>query len=291
MKSMAGVGISDCYRGHQGVRDLYADLDEAFDNWWWTIRRVVDAGDGIAVGGDFVGYGRSSGVKTVLNDGGTAIKFSSRGLIVWQEWFVERWVAAGPRSRGAAYGRRIVAVIANVAKLVAAVGLAVFLSIAVVLFHRQRMRIGLLVGGRSLLRLDRGVLPSGDLLHPCRGTPVESPGRAPTRGSAGLADSRFPRADALPRGGDLGRFLRVHGSCLRCERRRLGRHQWVAHLCRQHAARRRDRVALPAASCLANCPEEARSAFVVGDVACSGSVRRRFRRTRGGLPVRVGAVS
>ena len=101
MRSMAGVGISDCYRGHQGVRDLYADLDEAFDNWWWTIRRVADAGDGIAVGGDFVGYGRSSGVKTVLNDGGTAIKFSSRGLIVWQEWFVENgWqqalAAVGP---------------------------------------------------------------------------------------------------------------------------------------------------------------------------------------------------
>ena len=88
MRSMAGVGISDCYRGHQGVRDLYADVDDAFDHWWWTIRRVADAGDGIVVGGDFVGYGRSSGVKTVLKDGGTAIRFSPRGLIAWQEWFV-----------------------------------------------------------------------------------------------------------------------------------------------------------------------------------------------------------
>jgi hypothetical protein len=90
MKGMSGVGISDCYRGHEGVRSLYADLDEAFDDWRWTIRAVADGGNRIAVRGDFVGYGRSSGVKTTLNDGGTAVRFSARGLIVWQEWFVEQ---------------------------------------------------------------------------------------------------------------------------------------------------------------------------------------------------------
>jgi hypothetical protein len=90
MKSMSGVGISDSYRGHEGIRNLYADLDEAFDDWWWTIRAVADGGNRIAVRGDFVGYGRSSGVKTTLNDGGTAVRFSARGLIVWQEWFVEQ---------------------------------------------------------------------------------------------------------------------------------------------------------------------------------------------------------
>jgi hypothetical protein len=89
MKSMAGVGMSDCYRGFDGIRNLYADLDDAFENWWWTIRAVADGGDRLAVRGDFVGYGRSSGVKTALNDGGTAVKLSARGLVVWQEWFVE----------------------------------------------------------------------------------------------------------------------------------------------------------------------------------------------------------
>ena len=90
MKGMSGVGIGDCYRGHEGIRTLYADLDEAFDDWWWTIRAVADGGDCIAVRGDFVGYGRSSGVKTALNDGGTAVRLSPRGLAVWQEWFVEQ---------------------------------------------------------------------------------------------------------------------------------------------------------------------------------------------------------
>jgi hypothetical protein len=96
MKSMSGVGISDCYRGHEGVRNLYADLDEAFDDWRWTIRAVVDGGNRIAVRGDFIGYGRTSGVKTALNGGGTAVKLSPRGLVAWQEWFVEQdgWTKA-----------------------------------------------------------------------------------------------------------------------------------------------------------------------------------------------------
>jgi hypothetical protein len=90
MNGMSGVGISDSYLGYEGIRTLYADLDEAFDDWQWIIRGMVDAEDCIAVRGDFVGYGRSSGVKTVLSDGGTAVKFSPQGLIFWQEWFVEQ---------------------------------------------------------------------------------------------------------------------------------------------------------------------------------------------------------
>src|SRR3954452_10112598 len=38
MKSMSGVGISDCYRVHEAIRALYADLDDAFSDWRWTIR-------------------------------------------------------------------------------------------------------------------------------------------------------------------------------------------------------------------------------------------------------------
>ena len=96
MRSMAGVGISDCYRGHDGVRALYADIDEAFHAWEWTIRGVADGGDRVAIRGDFVGYGRGSGAETTILSGGTAVKFSDRGLIVWQEWFVEQdgWTKA-----------------------------------------------------------------------------------------------------------------------------------------------------------------------------------------------------
>jgi SnoaL-like domain len=96
MRSMSGVGISDCYRGHEGIRALYADLDDAFHAWSWTARAVADGGDRIAVRGDFVGYGRGSGVETALTGGGTAMKYSARGLIVWQEWFVgqDGWMQA-----------------------------------------------------------------------------------------------------------------------------------------------------------------------------------------------------
>jgi ketosteroid isomerase-like protein len=90
MKGMVGVGIQDCYHGHEGVRAIYADIDEAFRDWSWTIRSVADGGDRIAVRADFIGYGRTSGAMTALNDGGTAVRFSPRGLIASQEWFVQQ---------------------------------------------------------------------------------------------------------------------------------------------------------------------------------------------------------
>jgi hypothetical protein len=90
MTSMAGVGINDCYHGHNGIRALYADLDEAFNDWSWTIREVVDGGDRVAVRGDFLGYGRGSGAETAVPSGGTAAKVSDRGLVIWQEWFVQQ---------------------------------------------------------------------------------------------------------------------------------------------------------------------------------------------------------
>ena len=90
MTGMIGVGIQNCYRGHEGVRALYADVDDAFGEWAWTVRSIADGGERIAVRTDFVGYGRASGAKTVLNDGGTAVELSSRGLVAKQDWFVEQ---------------------------------------------------------------------------------------------------------------------------------------------------------------------------------------------------------
>jgi SnoaL-like protein len=85
----AGVGIRHSYTGHDGIRELYADIDEAYGDWSNEIRSVVDAGDQLAVRTDFVGRGRSSGVETRLTDAATLISLSPRGKAARQEWFVE----------------------------------------------------------------------------------------------------------------------------------------------------------------------------------------------------------
>jgi hypothetical protein len=91
LHGMLGVGVgNDSFRGREGIRALYREIDDAFERWSWTIDRLVDCGDRIAVKGDFVGYGRGSGVKTELTSGGTLMAISSRGKIARQEWFVEQ---------------------------------------------------------------------------------------------------------------------------------------------------------------------------------------------------------
>ena len=90
MHGMQTVGVGGCFRGREGVRALYGEIDDAFDRWEWTIDRLVDGGDLLAARGDFVGYGRGSGVKTELTSGGTVMELSSRGKIARQEWFVEQ---------------------------------------------------------------------------------------------------------------------------------------------------------------------------------------------------------
>lgn len=90
MHGMDGVGVGGCFRGREGVRALYGEIDEAFERWSWTIDRLVDGGDRIAIRGDFVGYGRGSGVKTEVTAGGTAVELSPRGKIARQEWMVEQ---------------------------------------------------------------------------------------------------------------------------------------------------------------------------------------------------------
>jgi ketosteroid isomerase-like protein len=89
VRGMAGVGIRDRYVGHEGIRELYADIDDAYRDWAWTIRAVVDAGDRLAVRTDFLAHGRSSGAETTLSDAGTLVTFSPRGKAARQEWFVE----------------------------------------------------------------------------------------------------------------------------------------------------------------------------------------------------------
>jgi ketosteroid isomerase-like protein len=90
MRGMDGVGVGGCVRGRDGLRALYGEIDDAFERWSWTIDRLIDGGDRIGLKGDFVGYGRGSGVKTEVTSGGTVMELSSRGKIARQEWFVEQ---------------------------------------------------------------------------------------------------------------------------------------------------------------------------------------------------------
>jgi hypothetical protein len=90
MHGMEGVGVGGCFRGRDGLRTLYGEIDSAFERWSWAIDRLIDADDRVAVRGDFVGIGRGSGVKTEVTAGGTVMELSSRGKITRQEWFVEQ---------------------------------------------------------------------------------------------------------------------------------------------------------------------------------------------------------
>ena len=89
MVAMAALGMAERYRGHAGIRALYADIDSVFAEWRWDIREIVDAVNSIAIRADFAGVGRGSGAETSLRGGGTAIRFSGRGLVEWQAWYVE----------------------------------------------------------------------------------------------------------------------------------------------------------------------------------------------------------
>jgi ketosteroid isomerase-like protein len=89
MSGMGGVGIRERYMGHQGIRELYADLDEAFSDWAFRVQEVIDLPDRMAVRADFLGHGGSSGAEITLVDVGTLFTVSVRGKVARQDWFVE----------------------------------------------------------------------------------------------------------------------------------------------------------------------------------------------------------
>jgi ketosteroid isomerase-like protein len=89
LRGMDAVGMGDCYIGHDGVREVYADIDAAFSDWSYALRAVVDRGDRLAIRADFVGHGRISGAQTTLKDVGTLVEYSPWNRIARQEWFVE----------------------------------------------------------------------------------------------------------------------------------------------------------------------------------------------------------
>src|SRR4051812_46461945 len=73
MHGMNSVGVGGCFRGREGVRALIREIDAAFGPWGWTIDRLVDSGDRLAVRGDSVGYGCGRGGKTAPTSRGTGL--------------------------------------------------------------------------------------------------------------------------------------------------------------------------------------------------------------------------
>jgi ketosteroid isomerase-like protein len=52
------------YRGHEGVRTLYRELDELFDKLHWEYTEIQDLGDRLVAIGRFRMRGRRSGAET-----------------------------------------------------------------------------------------------------------------------------------------------------------------------------------------------------------------------------------
>jgi ketosteroid isomerase-like protein len=83
------LGIKDCYRGAEGVREYAAEFDDVFSEWSWTLRGVVDGGECLAIHYDLLGRGRRSGAETRVTSAGIAARMSDRGKIAWQHFFIQ----------------------------------------------------------------------------------------------------------------------------------------------------------------------------------------------------------
>jgi ketosteroid isomerase-like protein len=53
---------SDIYRGHDGMRRLFATFDEVLDESWYSPQEFIDAGDEVVVVLRWGGRGKASGV-------------------------------------------------------------------------------------------------------------------------------------------------------------------------------------------------------------------------------------
>jgi ketosteroid isomerase-like protein len=85
------TGMRSVYEGHRGLRDLSADLREAFDEMAREPREIVDAGDRAVVLGRIHTRARQSGVE--LDSPVGDVGWVEHGLIVRQCVFLD-WNAA-----------------------------------------------------------------------------------------------------------------------------------------------------------------------------------------------------
>ncbi len=87
---MEATGLRDCYRGHDGIREMFGELDDVFSSWTWEVDDVVDLGDQAAVRINFTTRGRASGLETLVKDAGSAYRFSPQGKVARQDFFMDR---------------------------------------------------------------------------------------------------------------------------------------------------------------------------------------------------------
>ncbi len=86
---MDATGMRDCYRGHDGIREMFAELDGVFSEWGWSVDAVVDGGDRLAVRLNLDTRGRASGATTAIRNAGSAYFLSSRGRVAKQNFYME----------------------------------------------------------------------------------------------------------------------------------------------------------------------------------------------------------
>ena len=90
--SGAFPGTQGIFRGHDGVRAFFAQLDEAFDEFWYDLERLVPYADDVVVA-EFVthGRGRGSGLRVQLP--AAHVIQVRNGLIVRAETHMDRGAA------------------------------------------------------------------------------------------------------------------------------------------------------------------------------------------------------
>jgi ketosteroid isomerase-like protein len=85
------LGMRSVYEGHQGIRELSADLREAFEEMARRPQEILDAGDRTVILGRIHTHARSSGVELDSQVGD--VVWVEHGLIVRQCVFLD-WDAA-----------------------------------------------------------------------------------------------------------------------------------------------------------------------------------------------------
>jgi ketosteroid isomerase-like protein len=78
------LGLSESYRGHQGLREVWRDYQRGMDELRLEPEEIIDLGDRIALRVTLAGTGRASGATTRHTEA-FVMYYSPRGLIARHE--------------------------------------------------------------------------------------------------------------------------------------------------------------------------------------------------------------
>jgi ketosteroid isomerase-like protein len=77
---------SDIYKGHEGMRRLFATFDEVLDESWYSPQEFIDAGDQVIVVLRWGGRGKASGVAFEERDEAWAFTLRDAKVIRVKEY-------------------------------------------------------------------------------------------------------------------------------------------------------------------------------------------------------------